>query len=794
MSLQHDITIECGADFFLSFLVRDGTNALVDLTGAVIEAHLREYSEASDYFAFTAVHNNGGGRITLTMPHEDTAEIGYTSGVYDVYVTQNGTRTKRLYGDVTIVPEVTKPVAGEVMYLLSFGSEDDFPTAGITRRIYFSHASNKMYRWNGTNYAGIVTDGEAATVEVGTVTTLDAGEDATVENVGSETNAVFNFGIPKGDPGTTSWDDLENKPDDFPPSAHNHDDRYYTEGETDTLLSSKANTADLGGMATVNDASSDGKVYARKDGAWYDTDDRYYTESEVEVKLGDKANSNHSHGRIDSNGYCSGSVMIANGDKFLVSDASDNKKVGNSYYAFDGSSTNKALSQKGTFEEYSQPGHSHTVSDVTDFPTLGDLADHDTVDYETEITNLPTLGTLSAEDDADSDGKQYGRKNGGWEDLAPTLDAKADIIECSASGSLVTVTDADAQNAVALSVGVDPVQDLNGYTKPWADGGNLSAPSEESAFHTQGTKLFADSGGTITQTATGWSYSNNAATGISVYIGYFTAGTVFTIKGTSNCNLYRLLRTSTKVTDTDMNASIVASVGNNDGHWTFTADANGYFYAAYYQSDRTNQPWTIDDFVVGEGPYSNICPITGHTQVTVSHSGEDTSDPETVTISFGSTIYGGTLNVKTGVLTITDENIASYAGETLPGSWISDRDEYIEGETPTTGAQVVYKLATPTTIQLTAHQEEMLKGINNIWADTGDTALTYRADTKLYIERLTKPTEDDMIANANIASGKYFMVGNSLYLSTASIAMGETIEPGTNCTALSLADALNNLS
>ena len=46
-----------------------------------------------------------------------------------------------------------------------------------------------------------VMAGKAATIEVGTVTTLEAGEDATIENAGTENEAVFNFGIPKGDKG-----------------------------------------------------------------------------------------------------------------------------------------------------------------------------------------------------------------------------------------------------------------------------------------------------------------------------------------------------------------------------------------------------------------------------------------------------------------------------------------------------------------------------------------------------------------------------------------------------------------
>lgn len=105
-----------------------------------------------------------------------------------------------------------------------------------------------------------------------------------------------------------------------------------------------------------------------------------------------------------------------------------------------------------------------------------------------------------------------------------------------------------------------------------------------------------------------------------------------------------------------------------------------------------------------------------------------------------------------------------------------------------------YPLASPITYQLTAQQITTLLGTNNIWADCGPVEVDYPADTKLYIERLTAPEEDDMIANAQIASGKYFMIGNNLYLSTTVIPAGDTIIPGTNCTKTNLAAALNALN
>lgn len=89
------------------------------------------------------------------------------------------------------------------------------------------------------------------------------------------------------------------------------------------------------------------------------------------------------------------------------------------------------------------------------------------------------------------------------------------------------------------------------------------------------------------------------------------------------------------------------------------------------------------------------------------------------------TVYGGALYVGSGVLTVTHGQIASYAGETLPGWWISDRDIYAPGTSPTTGAQVVYALASPVSYQLTAQDVRALSGVNHVWADTGDVAVAY---------------------------------------------------------------------
>lgn len=71
---------------------------------------------------------------------------------------------------------------------------------------------NDGYRLTGLDGTG-GDGGPTVSFEVGSVTTLPAGSDATVENVGTDTNITLNFGIPQGADGvdgTTFTPSIEN--------------------------------------------------------------------------------------------------------------------------------------------------------------------------------------------------------------------------------------------------------------------------------------------------------------------------------------------------------------------------------------------------------------------------------------------------------------------------------------------------------------------------------------------------------------------------------------------------------
>ena len=96
-------------------------------------------------------------------------------------------------------------------------------------------------------------------------------------------------------------------------------------------------------------------------------------------------------------------------------------------------------------------------------------------------------------------------------------------------------------------------------------------------------------------------------------------------------------------------------------------------------------------------------------------------------------IYGlpdakDTVEVSTdGDVTVTRRTgyIASYSDESLPGGWISSHDVYAAGTTPTTGAQVVYELAEPTTETLSPVAPIAPQpGVVNIFTDADTLSAT----------------------------------------------------------------------
>lgn len=158
------------------------------------------------------------------------------------------------------------------------------------------------------------------------------------------------------------------------------------------------------------------------------------------------------------------------------------------------------------------------------------------------------------------------------------------------------------------------------------------------------------------------------------------------------------------------------------------SEGENYYYTA-------NRPFTINEdekplywyFVIKNGATLDEI-VYPQIELGSTTTAYEPYQDNTYTVQLGQTVYGGTLDVGTGKLTVTHGEIAAYNGEALPGEWISDRDVYATGTQPSIGAQVVYALTDPQTIQIDAQNIPAISGTNTLYADSGAVTVSGYSD------------------------------------------------------------------
>ena len=239
------------------------------------------------------------------------------------------------------------------------------------------------------------------------------------------------------------------------------------------------------------------------------------------------------------------------------------------------------------------------------------------------------------------------------------------------SGAVVSFSDgADDVPLEALSVGIKPIQDLHGYSKPWAGGaGKNKYPILISAdtFYTNNGGSYTSSDGVVTVTT-----SVNDAQNTGIYSP--ASGQIMTTRGTISypCTI------SFKAKSAD-GARLRYGTSSSSSYQVLTSSWQTFSYTIsssnndpciwYISNSVSGQKIDIKDLMIEEGssastyePYSNVCPITPRTQVNVTVSATEGGSGETTTVALNRNVYGGVLNVKTGQLSVTHGSV------TLDGS------------------------------------------------------------------------------------------------------------------------------
>lgn len=229
----------------------------------------------------------------------------------------------------------------------------------------------------------------------------------------------------------------------------------------------------------------------------------------------------------------------------------------------------------------------------------------------------------------------------------------------SKSGSIVEFDNALGFNADDVFVDdIEPVQNLNGYTKPWVGGGGKNKlNANRSDYSTNGIDFVINkdaNGNVISISASGTATSSAT---LQLTNCYLTAGTYIL----SGCPADGDGSSKWRIRLGNASDSFI---GNDTGNgFTFTLSADTFVTVKLNVEilntpiDLTFYPMicisTAVDPLVFE-PYTNICPITGHTGITVNNSiNDDLSNPATYTINFGRTAYECSVDVTSGNLVIT---------------------------------------------------------------------------------------------------------------------------------------------
>lgn len=358
----------------------------------------------------------------------------------------------------------------------------------------------------------------------------------------------------------------------------------------------------------------------------------------------------------------------------------------------------------------------------------------------------------------------------------------------TASGSIASFPDGQSViPALSVKAEIEPIQDLHGYDKPWSGGANINLFDGE-----------IEQGGI--NGSDGTNYDTTTNTRSKNYVSVIPSQTYFYQKDASNYGFYIYAYGSDKSLKRFIDGSGIGS--------TFTPNADEYYLRFRWNTG------TVADIValhpmISKGstrqsswtPYSNICPISGRTEVVTSVSPTTSAqDATTHTTALERTVYGGEAEIVGGVLTVThgfvdlgtltwtrltnatktyfktvnevaDMKKSSGNGTIQPiicsnyqtETWTHTLDSvgydgcicegwgersYIcvydeakaemtanEFKTAMSGVQLCYELAIPQTYQLTPTEVTLLKGTNNVWCDSGDVEVTYKADVGLYIDK-----------------------------------------------------------
>ena len=248
------------------------------------------------------------------------------------------------------------------------------------------------------------------------------------------------------------------------------------------------------------------------------------------------------------------------------------------------------------------------------------------------------------------------------------------------SGNPISVSDALARPAESLVIEILPQQDLHGYDNPWPAGGGVNVLPPPSAINIPAWATVTNDNGKLTISGT----SDGSAIKCTIPEFTFAAGNQrIALTNSFTGGTVRFFRNGTEIdyfSLASLNRVIRASsLGSLQGQ---TIDEIRIIPNPQTLSNATIAIMVLEDAsgTPDWQPYSNICPISGFTGVNIYHESAYDGDAEPAyAITWqteAGTVYGGELDVTTGVLTVTKAFKSFDGTETIYYSRNSATDGY----------------------------------------------------------------------------------------------------------------------
>ena len=216
--------------------------------------------------------------------------------------------------------------------------------------------------------------------------------------------------------------------------------------------------------------------------------------------------------------------------------------------------------------------------------------------------------------------------------IVDDIDSYVNKTETYAYAPVVTIPDAVPANLADCKVKIEPIQDLHGQSAPWVGGAG------DNKLDVSGVEAFpVDSDGYVSAANTGsdprvWSYDNSQYK-LSLKSGDWKVVVEVKTGSTGFSNEFRILNTSDVAIMEAFNA--FSAIGTRSYNFTLSEDTNIGILAKLY--DGVSRIMILPQSVTSNDwqPYTNICPISGHTEASVQRDGVNQFDVSTITTGKG---------------------------------------------------------------------------------------------------------------------------------------------------------------